>query len=607
MSAYDLLVTLDEDEVSQVFYTPFRQRIINTPPLSTSAPLQSVNTNANYEGHYQAIENIFHFSRFHPNSAPMLPQQPPSGSSSRLIQWGESKGRGVKDSMKKLCKTLNRMIQDSSEEEDDEVNDIIFTVFKSDGGIPSPILEIPDDGFFEEAEVSKDEFLDIINEIKSVIVDFPPELINKGSSGSYFIKVSNEHTIGVFKPKDEEPYGPMTPKWNKWIHRNFFPCLYGRSCLIPNISYLSECAAYILDVQLQSFIVPYTDVTKLASRSFHHPNRAVQDPSEASLKAQSKQGSFQFFLHGYQDANKFFELYPIPDDISLVPDIHEFVSNHPDDDPEFRWTQQVLGKFKLELEKLIILDYIMRNTDRSLQNWMIGVDWRIIRVDPKTSRVYKLPHIKIGAIDSGLSFPWKHPDSWRSYPFGWLFLASTLISQPFTQNSRNHYLKLLTSKKWWEVTTKLLKKNFQRDEDFNERMWDKQLQVLKGQALNVVETLKSQGHGPLELVRRAKILVKNEIIEVPVSFYENTHPYSGSITHHSFTNVSTANNNLNSPAFFNPLTGTTFESEINTSYLRNENEYTPLVSPQTRIRSSKKVIMEIINTVEGKDPVFSCC
>ena len=61
-----------------------------------------------------------------------------------------------------------------------------------------------------------------------------PQRIYQGSSGSYFVKNSEGKTIGVFKPKDEEPYGRLNPKWTKWIHKMCCPCLFGRSCLIPN-------------------------------------------------------------------------------------------------------------------------------------------------------------------------------------------------------------------------------------------------------------------------------------------------------------------------------------------------------------------------------------
>lgn len=57
---------------------------------------------------------------------------------------------------------------------------------------------------------------------------------------------------------------------------------------------------------------------------------------------------------------------------------------------------------------------------------------------------------------------------------------------------------------------------FARDEDFKERMWKKQWAVMKGQAFNVVETLKNPTQGPLELARRTRVMVWDEVMEVPV-------------------------------------------------------------------------------------------
>ena len=55
-----------------------------------------------------------------------------------------------------------------------------------------------------------------------------PVRIYQGSSGSYFVKCAQGKTIGVFKPKDEEPYGRLNPKWTKWMHRMCCPCCFGR-------------------------------------------------------------------------------------------------------------------------------------------------------------------------------------------------------------------------------------------------------------------------------------------------------------------------------------------------------------------------------------------
>ena len=102
-----------------------------------------------------------------------------------------------------------------------------------------------------------------------------------------------------------------------------------------------------------------------------------------------------------------------------------------------------------ELEKLVILDYIMRNTDRGLDNWMVRVDKQgeavsIVSQPPKmngetedaptplvrntSTSPYRRqedmsfdggqkepesggPSISLGAIDNSLSWPWKHPDA----------------------------------------------------------------------------------------------------------------------------------------------------------------------------------------------------
>jgi len=48
-------------------------------------------------------------------------------------------------------------------------------------------------------------------------------------------------------------------------------------------------------------------------------------------------------------------------------------------------------------------------------------------------------------------------------------------------------------------------------------MYAKQIAVMKGQAWNVVETLKTPDHGPLELTRRARVCVWDDIVEIPIA------------------------------------------------------------------------------------------
>lgn len=371
-----------------------------------------------------------------------------------------------------------------------------------------------------ENYITELEFQNVVTQVKDVIEKnhVYPERIMTGSSGSYFVFNKLEtgsslyEKVGVFKPKSEEPYGPLLPKWTKWLHRTFFPCCFGRSCLIPNLGYISEAAACVLDRQLQSYIVPYTEVIRLRAPTFYYK---FWDKSNDVTKLLYKIGSFQMFLHGYVNADLFFKMYPIPTDVYLLPKSLD-VEVDADDDvmgDKFNWSRDSMRQFREELEKMVILDYLMRNTDRGMDNWMIKLEWHEVHRLGGTQTMR--PFLKVGAIDSGLAFPWKHPNEWKSFPFGWLFLPLSLIGQPFSKKTRQHYLPLLTSKVWWETTVVKLKHVFMKDNDFKERMWNKQLAVLKGQAFNVVETLKLDFAGPLELTRCQNLLVFDDLMYMP--------------------------------------------------------------------------------------------
>ena len=211
-----------------------------------------------------------------------------------------------------------------------------------------------------------------------------------------------------------------------------------------------------------------------------------------------KVGSFQVFLKGYKDANLFLRDHPWPDQAnpgfraedapkrkkrpwneacrpsgmhSDDEEEDEYENGHApspspqreSDERRFYWTEGLKQSFREELEKLVILDYIMRNTDRGLDNWMIKINWKteevsIVADPPKSndakeedkeqspparpvsvnsdrattaSYPYKRHEtmvavsrtgtplnaqdpqasVQIGAIDNSLSWPWKHPDA----------------------------------------------------------------------------------------------------------------------------------------------------------------------------------------------------
>lgn len=139
-----------------------------------------------------------------------------------------------------------------------------------------------------------------------------PRLIAQGSSGSYFAYNEHHEVVGVFKPKDEEPYGPLSPKWTKWLHRNLFPCFFGRSCLIPNTGYICEAAASLLDRRLQTGIVPHTEIVYLSSPTFYYRYFERRRAKNDARLLPRKPGSFQLFLHNYEEADVFLESIPGP-------------------------------------------------------------------------------------------------------------------------------------------------------------------------------------------------------------------------------------------------------------------------------------------------------
>ncbi|KAH9895131.1 phosphatidylinositol 3 and 4-kinase-domain-containing protein [Cubamyces lactineus] len=454
--------------------------------------------------------------------------------------------------------------------------------------------------------MTAEDFERLVQAVREAIAEgIHPKMITKGSSGSYFARAKVDgrvQTVAVFKPKDEEPYGRLNPKTTKWLHRQFRWIIpFGRACLIPNLSYISEAAASLLDERLDLNIVPRTQLVSLSSPAFFY-DWLDRSAAKKGKPLPEKIGSMQYFLHGFTDASDFLRKHPWPgraiadtfdDDSHRKGGLYKKVMSavsvvcgktgaeeelYDDDDHDddrvlydasedrsgqpFYWTPALQDNFREELEKLVILDYLMLNTDRGADNYMIKYcegdhSKSLVDVAPsRTSRpempmmtelrrtetngsgqsvpgtstppVYgqpwagapsvpytKQPHIHIAAIDNSLSFPHEHPKGWRSYTYGWLYLPVTIIGRPFSQKTRDHFLPLLTSKAWWAETTYELRKLFAVDPDFHPKMFRRQLAVIKGQAWNIVQSLRHADEGPLELTRRTKVLVWDD--EIPLS------------------------------------------------------------------------------------------
>ncbi|KAI8619317.1 phosphatidylinositol 3 and 4-kinase-domain-containing protein [Chytriomyces sp. MP71] len=399
--------------------------------------------------------------------------------------------------------------------------------------------------------VAADAFIDIVREVQAAIaLGIYPERIVKGSSGSYFCKNRAGKIVGVFKPKNEEPYGKMNPKWTKWLHKHFLPCMFGRSCLIPNSGYLSEAAASFIDKRLGLNVVPRTEVVALASPTFFYTWYEKWMYVRGLRPLPLKLGSFQLFLTNFKDATTFFQSgydqalrhRPQPpletqlSSSSLDSNVSLSSPAHP-----CNWDHSTQTAFQMGFERLVVLDYLIRNTDRGMDNWMIQYSppnssttaltataapplttensSATLTPDPNPYTFVPPPAgstpLRVAAIDNGLAFPFKHPDKWRSYPFGWAYLPIARV--PFSNATRDQCLYFLTSQEWWRGTLTGLERIFRLDADFSEDMWRMQRGVIRGEGYNLAEVLRrsavaeaGEDGSPFGLVRRPVVAVYEE-------------------------------------------------------------------------------------------------
>ncbi|KII92400.1 hypothetical protein PLICRDRAFT_172497 [Plicaturopsis crispa FD-325 SS-3] len=504
---------------------------------------------------------------------------------------------------KRWTEGIAQKVKRKKKVEDHSRREIWRTVFEPQvAAVAAPVSGLPPKTLDHKPPMTKADFAVLSQAVRRAILDgIHPKMITKGSSGSYFARAKIDgrvQTVAVFKPKDEEPYGRMNPKTTKWIHRQFRWIIpFGRACLIPNLSYISEAAASLLDERLDLHIVPRTELVSLSSQAFFYdwidrsaakkgkplpdkignaseflrkhpwPGRAISDTFDDSSHRRGNVGkrllsTMKIICGKTGEEEDMYDDDDREDERVLFDATEDSNSQRP-----FYWSQVLQQSFREELEKLVILDYLMLNTDRGADNYMIKYceadhDKQLVDVAPSRSARLEMPlmselrrsepmlgpgqspgmstpstsqmssgpsrpgtpqtnsnytrhpHIHIAAIDNSLSFPHEHPKGWRSYTYGWLYLPVSVIGLPFSQKTRDHFLPLLTSKAWWEETTFQLRKLFAIDPDFHPKMFRRQLAVIKGQAWNIVQSLRHADEGPLELTRRTKVLVWDDEVEI---------------------------------------------------------------------------------------------
>lgn len=318
-----------------------------------------------------------------------------------------------------------------------------------------------------------------------------PERTSTGSSGSYFVQNKAGQILGIFKPRDEEPYADLNPRWTKWLHRYCSPCVFGRACLMPNSGYVSEAGASAVDRFFGLQLVPHTQVITLSSPTFSY-----REHEKHTTPLPTRIGSFQVFV---EEFSPFTAMLPYLK--FLLGKSHPFAH-----------------QLKCELEKLICLDYIIRNTDRTVDNWLIRVLW--IHQDDDTHEVVStqlvptgnfsqlMPIVKIAAIDNGLAFPWKHPVGLRRYPYSWEDLPQVLT--PFSQDIREKMLTKLDDPECWEELCIQLGGIISSSENSATPYINRQLSVLRGQLWNLRKCLHQHQSTPADLLSMPAMRVEED-------------------------------------------------------------------------------------------------
>lgn len=297
---------------------------------------------------------------------------------------------------------------------------------------------------------------------------------------------------------------------------------------------MSEAGASLVDTKLNLGIVPKTRVVRLVSETFNYPRidrqkakikRTIKERMPAArfkrMTLPPKTGSFQLFVDGFKDADYWlrrFEQEPL--------------------------STRLAQKFQIQFERLVVLDYIIRNTDRGNDNWLIKYDQpsthgsmngsansinnnfitsasssaihangirhsssavSISRHEHDDWNMIEIPEISIAAIDNGLAFPFKHPDSWRAYPYHWAWLPQAKV--PFSQDIKDLVLPSLSDLNFVEDLCNDLLELFKQDKGFDRGLFEKQMSVMRGQILNLTQALKD-GKSPVQLVQMPAVIVE---------------------------------------------------------------------------------------------------
>lgn len=190
-----------------------------------------------------------------------------------------------------------------------------------------------------------------------------------GWSGSYILKSYDGELLGIFKPGDEDSWGPKAPKaFSRWRRKKYLNKKndpHAREFIekCGGSGHLAEEASYIVDQVLGWNTVPTTKVI------------------EYTIDGEKKTGSFQLFDKGLIDGTDALGIkknYKAKRKYGVGLKVKGEIS---------------VEEFRKQFELLVIIDVLTGNMDRHAKNFLI-----------------KIASGEIVIIDGGMAFPTFHPD-----------------------------------------------------------------------------------------------------------------------------------------------------------------------------------------------------
>ena len=122
----------------------------------------------------------------------------------------------------------------------------------------------------------------VIGEVmKGMALGLSPQLAFDGTAGTYMMRDPNRHTVGIFKPIDEEAYAPNNPRG----YVGDFGQTSFRSGVLSGEGVIREVASYLLDHNHFSQVPP-TVFTEVMHQSFNYSVSQETDSSDLGNMSQ---------------------------------------------------------------------------------------------------------------------------------------------------------------------------------------------------------------------------------------------------------------------------------------------------------------------------------